>query len=245
MRRRKPPCSALRSAGAARDGRGDVRGQRRHLGERRPEQSGQRLQAAGRQRDAARAGAADGAAGGRREAHERHALAAAACAGAEPGCEAGQPVQLQLEREQQRIEGDVARGGRVAVEHVEQAAERGEHPRRRVALGEHLQQRLAAGAGDARPHGLLADVVVRRERVDATDRMQLPAALVQHERDVAERLEPRPDARTGAPHALGDGADAAARRRVEVKHAVGLTESQRAQYHRLGLVGAVHPRRSG
>ena len=82
-------------------------------------------------------------------------------------------------------------------------------------------------------------------RVDAADRVQLAAALVQHERDVAERLEPRSDARARAPHALGDGADAPARGRVEVQDAVGLAQAQRAQHHRLGLVGAVHPRRSG
>ena len=160
--------------GAARDGRGDARGQRRQLRKRRPQQGRQRLERARRERDAAGAGPADGATGGRREAHERNALGAAARAGGEPRGESGQAVQLELEGQQQRVERDIARAGRIAVEHVEQPAERGEHARRGIALGEQPQQRLAAGAGDAGPLGLLADGVVRRDGVDAGDRVQLP-----------------------------------------------------------------------
>ena len=88
------------------------------------------------------------------------------------------------------------------------------------------------------PVVVLARGVVRAEELDAGDRVQLARALVEHQLDVAERLEPGAEARLRLADALGDRADPAAIERVEVEHTVGLAEAERAQHDRLGLVGA-------
>ena len=84
---------------------------------------------------------------------------------------------------------------------------------------------------------MLARRVVRAEQLHAGDRLELPAALVQHQLDVTERLEPRAEARLRLAHALRDRADTPAVERVEVEHAVRLAETEGAQHDRLGLVG--------
>ena len=80
-----------------------------------------------------------------------------------------------------------------------------------------------------------------RAQVGAGDRLQLAGALVQHQLDVRERLEPRAEARLRPPHALRDRADAAAVGRVDVQDAVGLAEPERAEHDRLRPVRARHP----
>ena len=79
---------------------------------------------------------------------------------------------------------------------------------------------------------------MRAEELGPGDRLELAAALVQHQLDVAERLEPRTEARLRLAHALGHRSDPPAVERVEVEHAIRLAETERAQHHRLGLVGA-------
>ena len=54
--------------------------------------------------------------------------------------------------------------------------------------------------------------------------MQLTSALVKHELDVAERLEPRAEARLRPPYAFRDRAHASALERVQVQDAVGLPQ---------------------
>ncbi len=83
---------------------------------------------------------------------------------------------------------------------------------------------------------MLARGAVRADQVDAGDRLELPRALVERELHVREGLEPRAEAGARAPHALRDRTDAPAGERVEVEHAVGLAEPERAEHDRLGPV---------
>ena len=53
---------------------------------------------------------------------------------------------------------------------------------------------------------------------------------------MAERLEPRAEARLRPADPLRNGSDSAAIERVEVQHPIGLTKAERAQDDRLGLV---------
>ena len=163
--------------GAARDGRGDVRGQRRHLGERRPEQSGERLQRApggsgmppGQEPQTAPPAAAEKRTSGTPSAR-------AGGAGAEPGGEAGQPVQLQLEREQQRIEGDVARR-RARSRRARRAAGRARRtraatgrPRRTSSAAPRRRRRRCAPARAARAPRGASRACRRRETVCSSPR---------------------------------------------------------------------------
>ena len=75
---------------------------------------------------------------------------------------------------------------------------------------------------------------------DARDRVQLARALMEHELDVRERLEPCAEVRLRLAHSFGDGADAAAIERVEVEDAVGLAEPERPEHHRFRLVRPAH-----
>ena len=112
----------------------------------------------------------------------------------------------------------------------------------RLLLGEQAQHRLRGDEPDVEAVGLLAARMVRAQQRDAGDRLQVAAALVELQLDVAERLEARAEAGLRLADAFRDGADAPAVERVEVQHAVGLTEAKRAQHHRLGGVGAAgHP----
>ena len=79
---------------------------------------------------------------------------------------------------------------------------------------------------------------------DARDRVQLARALMEHELDVRERLEPRAEAGLRLADPFGDGAYAPAVVRVEVEDAVGLAEPKRPQHDRLRLVGPPHAAKS-
>ena len=79
----------------------------------------------------------------------------------------------------------------------------------------------------------VAQARVAVDRLGARDREQLAAALVEHEVEAEERLEPAAEAAARAPHALGDRADPAAVRGVEVQDPVGLAVADRAQHDRL------------
>ena len=67
---------------------------------------------------------------------------------------------------------------------------------------------------------------------------------MEHELDMRERLEPRPEARLRLADALRDRADASAVCRVQVEDAIRLAEPERAQHDRLGLVAAGHAAKS-
>ncbi len=79
---------------------------------------------------------------------------------------------------------------------------------------------------------------MRAHELDARDRLELTAALVEQELDVAERLEPGAESGRRSPHSLGERTDTPAGQRVQVEHPVGLAEPQRAQNDRFGLVRA-------
>src|SRR5947208_3120495 len=63
---------------------------------------------------------------------------------------------------------------------------------------------------------------------------------MEHQLDVAEWLQPPPEARGRPAHALGDRADPPAIGGVQVQDPVGLRVADRAQHDRLGLVGSAH-----
>src|SRR5436189_3490610 len=79
---------------------------------------------------------------------------------------------------------------------------------------------------------------MRRDEVDPGDGLELAEALVQVQRDVRERLEPRAQPRLRLPDPLGDRADPPPLERVEVEDPVGLAEAERAEDDCLGPVAA-------
>ena len=81
---------------------------------------------------------------------------------------------------------------------------------------------------------------MRGAQVGAGHGLQLAGALVQHQLDVRERLEPAAETGLRPPHALGDGADAAAVGRVDMEDTVGLAEPERAEHDRFGSVRPGH-----
>jgi hypothetical protein len=131
-------------------------------------------------------------------------------------------------------------GARDLVEPVEEAREGRERPVVRLLLGEEAQHRLGADQPHREPVRILARFVMRRAQVRPRHGLQLAGALVEHQLDVRERLEPAAEARLRPPHALGDCADAAAVGRVRVQHPVGLAEPERAEDDRFRPVGAAH-----
>ena len=212
------------------------------VGHRRRDQRRDPAQPVRRERDrAAAAVGADRAAGGGGEADEplfRPALDAAV----EVRHVAGEPEQLQLEREHERVERRPRRSARGDhVEPVEKARQRRECALVRLLLGEELQHRLGADQPDREPIGILARLVVGGAQVGSGHRLQLAGALVEHQLDVRERLEPAAEARLRAPDALRDRADAATVGGVDVEHAVGLAEPERTEHDRFGSVRPGHP----
>ena len=179
--------------------------------------------------------AADGAAGARREADE---LGLAALDAARHVRQvAGDPEELQLEREHERVERRALGARRRLVEQVEEARERGERPLVRLGLAEEAQHRLGADQPHVEAVPVLARRAVGAQQLDAGDRLQLPAALVQHQLNMRQRLEPRAEARLRLADAFRDRADPSAARRVEMQDPVRLGEAERAQHDRLRLVG--------
>jgi hypothetical protein len=79
---------------------------------------------------------------------------------------------------------------------------------------------------------------MRPDQLGADDGLELAAALMEHELDVAERLETSSEARLRLSDALRDRPDPTALERVQMEHAVRFPETKRAQHHGLGLVGA-------
>ena len=103
----------------------------------------------------------------------------------------GQPEQLQLEGECERVERRATGQRLEVVEEIEEARERLKRARIRLLLREEAQHRLRAEQADSEPVLLLARLVVRTDELDSRDGLQLARALVQHQLDVRQRLEPR------------------------------------------------------
>ena len=151
---------------------------------------------------------------------------------------AGEPEELQLEREGECVDRRPLRDLRRLVEQIEEARQRGERSLVSLLLGEEPEHRLGADQADAEAVEVGACRLVGSDELDARDRLELARALVEHQLDVRERLEPPSEARLRLPNALGDGPDPAAVARVEVEHPVGLAEANRPEHDGLGLVGA-------
>ena len=189
---------------------------------------------------AVRAAGADRPAGARRVADEALDRAALGAAGHVRKV-AREPEQLELERERERIDRrPQGRAGDEPVGQVEEARQRLEGARVSLLLVEEPQHRLRPDQGDTEAVGLLARPRVRAQEIDAGDRAELARALVVLERDVRERLEPRPEAALRLADALRDRPEPAVLARIQVKHPVGLAEADRAEHDGLRLQRARH-----
>ena len=154
---------------------------------------------------------------------------------------AREPQELELEGDDERIEGRL--GGEHSlhvVEQVEEAGQRVERPSVLVSLEEETEDSLEPDVADRHPVGVGAQAVVRPEEIRAGDGLQLAAALVEHELDVAERLEAGAEPRPRLPSALGDRAHAPTLERVEMEDAIGLAEADRPEHNRLRLPAPGH-----
>ena len=210
---------------------------RGRLGERPAQQRVDGGDAGAGERDrAGGAAAADGAACAGRVADERGLRLAALRAARDVREVAREPQQLELEGERERLVRRAGGGRLRVVEQVEEARQRGERARVPLLLAEEAEHRLRADEARAEPVRVLARRVVRADQLDARDRLELAASLVEHELDVRQRLQARAEARRRLADPLGDGADPAALERVEVQDAVGLAEPERPEHDRLGLV---------
>src|SRR6185503_17802717 len=139
-----------------------------------------------------------------READERLLLPARGAPG-EVREVAREPEQLQLEREYERVErGLGGQRGLDVVEEVEETSQRIEGGRIRVLLDKEAEHRLEADVTHRHAIAVDAPTLVGAQKVRAAHRVELPPPLVQHELDVAERLEPRPEARFRLAHTLRD-----------------------------------------
>ena len=110
----------------------------------------------------------------------------------------------------------------------------------RVAVVEHARHGLAGAGGAVERAGVLAQARVGGDGLRAGDGQQVAAALVEHEVEAEERLQPAAEARARAAHALGDRADSAAIRGIEVQDAVGLAVAEAAEDDAFGLYGSGH-----
>ena len=148
---------------------------------------------------------------GAREVADEPVHAAALDAALEMRDVAGEPQELELERERDRIErGTSARARPDRVHRREEPRQRLERALVPLLLDEQPQHRLRADEPDREAVRILARRPMRVDERDAGDGVQLAGALVEEELDVRERLEPRAEARLRLADALRDRADAAA-----------------------------------
>ena len=158
---------------------------------------------------------------------------------------AGEPQELELERERERVERCAsARAGRDRVHRDEEARQRLERALVPLLLDEEPQHRLRPDEPDREAVRVFARRPVRVDERDAGDRVQLAGALVEEQLDVRERLEPRAEARLRLADALRHRAHAAAVERVQVEDAIGLAVAERPEHDGLRLVGPPHPLKS-
>src|SRR5207244_1458388 len=123
-------------------------------------------------------------------------------------------------------------GARLGERATQETGERGEGTRVRLLLAVEPEHRLETDEPDAEAIRVLTRGAVRVDEVDRRDRLQLAAALVEDRLDVRERLEPRAEPRLRPPDPLRHRPNPAALEGVEVEHAVGLAEAERAQHDR-------------
>ena len=176
-----------------------------------------------------RAARADGAAGARGVADERFSLGAALGAGGHVRQVAGQPEQLELEREPERIErGSVGRMRRL-IEKVEEPRQCGERPLVRLLLAEQPQHRLGADHPDREPVVVLA----RRRGASRTSCTRSPSgARCAPDGGRARRATAARAARRSATSSFARPSPPRRPGRapgVEVKHPVGLSEPDRPE----------------
>ena len=149
-----------------------------------------------------------------------------------------EPEQLQLEGEDERIERRLGPARLGAVQDVEKPRQRLEGARVPLLLGEEPEHRLEPDQTDGQTVRVLASLAVRPHERGPGHGRQLSAPLVEHQLDVAQRLEPPAETRLRPPDPLRDRPHAPALERVQVQDAVRLAEPQRAQDDRLRLVPA-------
>jgi hypothetical protein len=87
---------------------------------------------------------------------------------------AGEPEQLELERERERLKLVGRRPRRQLVQQVEKAGQRLEGARARLLLRVEAKHRLGADQPDAEPVRVFAGRVMRADELDPRDRLQLP-----------------------------------------------------------------------
>jgi hypothetical protein len=99
---------------------------------------------------------------------------------------AGEPEQLELEGEPERLERRARRPGRrfECTGELEESQQRCERALVRLLLGEEAQHRFGAAERHPQPMRILARLSMRPDQVDGRDRLQLTAALMQLEVDV-------------------------------------------------------------
>src|SRR5205823_9307868 len=121
---------------------------------------------------------------------------------------AREPEQLELEGEHERVHAAHPPVDRVqSVEQVEEARESAKRPLVRLLLGEESQHRLHPDETHAEAIRVLPCLAVRPDQLRAGDGLELTSTLVEHQLDVAERLEPSSEARLRLSDALRDRAD--------------------------------------
>ena len=151
---------------------------------------------------------------------------------------AREPQQLELERERKRVEGGARMAfGRRLVEKLQEACQRAKRACIRLLLGEEAQRRFESDQAYVEAIRILTRRMVRFDQLDAGHSLQLARPLMQEQLDMAQRLQPRAEARLRSPDTFCHSADATPLERVEVKDAVCLAESERSQDDGLGLVG--------
>jgi len=91
----------------------------------------------------------------------------------------GEPEQLQLEGEDERIGSRAARAGLELVEEVEEACQRPERALVRLLLREEAQHRLGADEAGIQAIRVLTGGMVRAEELRTGDRLELAATLAQ------------------------------------------------------------------
>jgi len=158
---------------------------------------------------------------------------------------AGEPEQLELEAERERVESSAPpQTSRNGVENGQKAGERLERALVPLLLDEEPKHCLGADEADREAVGILPSRTVWVDERGARDRMQLARSLVEKELHVRERLEARTEARLRLPDSLGDRPDSSSVERVHVEDAIRLPEPERPKDDRLGLVAAGHAAKS-
>jgi glutaredoxin 3 len=133
--------------------------------------------------------------------------------------------------------------GRVGVQQGELVREQPKHLGMRLRGLEQPRHRVAGTSGGIQRLDMVAEGWMHRDRVDAGDRVEISAAVVQDQADVEERLQPGPETTPSPPGAFGDRAQAPMVQGVEVQDPVGLAVADRAQHDCFGLQRGRHAAR--